>query len=141
MKTPATPSAAALASALTTHLRRLEADPRANVPTLPSREPVFSDPVASAKGGGVRVPYARLEDWMRAMPAELRSLKQAEAEALFTAKGYKNNVAHETIRTYDKWIEAGLRVKRGEKSLKTTKGVALFHLDQVAPIGIAAKAN
>ena len=38
-------------------------------------------------GGGVRVPYARLEDWMRAMPAELRSLKQAEAEQLFRRIG------------------------------------------------------
>lgn len=39
------------------------------------------------QGGGVRLPYARLEDWMRAMPAELRTLKQAEAEALFRRIG------------------------------------------------------
>ncbi len=39
------------------------------------------------QGGGVRVPYARLEDWMRAMPAEFRSLKQAEAEQLFRRIG------------------------------------------------------
>ena len=39
------------------------------------------------QGGGVRVPYAQLEDWMRAMPAELRSLKQAEAEQLFRRIG------------------------------------------------------
>ncbi|AWB49215.1 hypothetical protein HYN69_12505 [Gemmobacter aquarius] len=39
------------------------------------------------QGGGVRVPYARLEDWMQAMPAELRSLKQAEAEQLFRRIG------------------------------------------------------
>ncbi|MFD1912392.1 circularly permuted type 2 ATP-grasp protein [Halodurantibacterium flavum] len=37
--------------------------------------------------GGVRSPYARLEDWMRAMPDSLRSLKQAEAEALFRRIG------------------------------------------------------
>jgi len=37
--------------------------------------------------GAVRAPYARLEDWMRSMPAELRSLKQAEAEALFRRIG------------------------------------------------------
>ncbi|PCD77041.1 circularly permuted type 2 ATP-grasp protein [Pseudothioclava arenosa] len=35
----------------------------------------------------VRAPYARLEDWMRAMPAELRQMKQAEAEALFRRIG------------------------------------------------------
>ncbi|MFC2968143.1 circularly permuted type 2 ATP-grasp protein [Acidimangrovimonas pyrenivorans] len=37
--------------------------------------------------GQVRPPYQRLEDWTRAMPAELRSLKQAEAEALFRRIG------------------------------------------------------
>ncbi len=37
--------------------------------------------------GDVRLPYARLEDWTRAMPAELRQMKQAEAEALFRRIG------------------------------------------------------
>jgi len=37
--------------------------------------------------GQVRAPYARLEDWTRAMPAELRQMKQAEAEALFRRIG------------------------------------------------------
>jgi uncharacterized circularly permuted ATP-grasp superfamily protein len=37
--------------------------------------------------GAVRPPYRRLEDWMRQMPAELRSLKQAEAEDLFRRIG------------------------------------------------------
>ena len=31
--------------------------------------------------GKVREPYARLEDWTKALPAEWRHLKQAEAEA------------------------------------------------------------
>ncbi len=35
----------------------------------------------------VRPLYARLEDWTRAMPAELRQMKQAEAEALFRRIG------------------------------------------------------
>ena len=38
-------------------------------------------------GGKVRMPYARLEDWMNAMPASLRTLKQAEAEDLFRRIG------------------------------------------------------
>ena len=37
--------------------------------------------------GAVRPPYASLRDWMEAMPAELRTLKQAEAEALFRRIG------------------------------------------------------
>ncbi|TAG29513.1 MAG: circularly permuted type 2 ATP-grasp protein [Rhodobacterales bacterium] len=39
------------------------------------------------QGTGVRPPYARLDDWVAAMPQELRSLKQAEAEALFRRIG------------------------------------------------------
>src|SRR6056297_2264826 len=37
--------------------------------------------------GRIRDPYLRLEDWQRDMPAELRSLKQAEAEDLFRRVG------------------------------------------------------
>ncbi|MDZ4135886.1 MAG: circularly permuted type 2 ATP-grasp protein, partial [Paracoccaceae bacterium] len=37
--------------------------------------------------GQVRPPYARLEDWTRAMPAALRQMKQAEAEQLFRRIG------------------------------------------------------
>lgn len=39
------------------------------------------------QGKSVRVPYARLQDWMNSMPAELRQMKQAEAEALFRRIG------------------------------------------------------
>ncbi|MEM1363045.1 MAG: circularly permuted type 2 ATP-grasp protein [Pseudomonadota bacterium] len=39
------------------------------------------------QGDAIRDPYARLESWQREMPAELRSLKQAEAEALFRRIG------------------------------------------------------
>ena len=35
----------------------------------------------------VRIPYARLQHWMQTMPAELRQMKQAEAEALFRRIG------------------------------------------------------
>ena len=35
----------------------------------------------------VRPPYARLQDWLAQMPAELRNLKQTEAEALFRRIG------------------------------------------------------
>ncbi|MBN2629820.1 MAG: circularly permuted type 2 ATP-grasp protein [Rhodobacteraceae bacterium] len=39
------------------------------------------------QGGKVREPYARLQGWMQSMPAELRHMKQAEAEALFRRIG------------------------------------------------------
>ncbi|KGJ11257.1 circularly permuted type 2 ATP-grasp protein (plasmid) [Paracoccus versutus] len=38
-------------------------------------------------GGRVREPYAMLSDWIEAMPAEIRQMKQAEAEALFRRIG------------------------------------------------------
>lgn len=62
---------------------------------------------------------------------------KANAEAavkMFEEAGFKNCVAHETIKTYDKWVESGRRVKKGEKALRTPKGVALFHLDQTDEI-------
>lgn len=37
--------------------------------------------------GKLRTPYGRLQDWVNAMPEELRNLKQAEAEALFRRIG------------------------------------------------------
>lgn len=37
--------------------------------------------------GKTRKPYAQLQDWMQSMPAELRQMKQAEAEALFRRIG------------------------------------------------------
>ncbi len=39
------------------------------------------------EAGAVRPPYARLLDWSENMPAEFRSLKQSEAEALFRRIG------------------------------------------------------
>ena len=38
-------------------------------------------------GDDVRAPYAMLSDWVEAMPAEIRQMKQAEAEALFRRIG------------------------------------------------------
>lgn len=37
--------------------------------------------------GTTRAPYAQLQDWMQSMPAALRQMKQAEAEALFRRIG------------------------------------------------------
>ena len=39
------------------------------------------------ENGAVRAPYAHLQGWVDQMPAELRNLKQAEAEALFRRIG------------------------------------------------------
>ena len=39
------------------------------------------------EGDSVRAPYARLQGWTEAMPAEFRAMKQAEAEALFRRIG------------------------------------------------------
>lgn len=64
-----------------------------------------------------------------------------EAEELFKSKGFENCVANETIKTYKRWLEAGRKVKVGEKSLKTSAGYPLFHLSQTEPVEAAAKAE
>ncbi|MCU0908665.1 MAG: circularly permuted type 2 ATP-grasp protein, partial [Rhodobacteraceae bacterium] len=37
--------------------------------------------------GAARPPYRGLQDWVAAMPRELRAMKQSEAEALFRRIG------------------------------------------------------
>ena len=90
-------------------------------------------PAKKAKG---KAPKGRqkLTDEQKAVNAKANA---AVAEKLFSDAGYENCVAHETIRTYDKWIEAGRRVNKGEKSLRTPKGMALFHLKQTSPLQAA----
>lgn len=53
--------------------------------------------------------------------------------ANFTAKGYKDVQPRVNVMTYNKWIEAGRRVKKGEKST-ICGSFALFHVDQTEQI-------
>ena len=87
-------------------------------------------PAKKAKGKA-KPARQKLTDEQKAVNAKANA---AVAEKLFQDAGYENCVAHETIRTYDKWIEAGRRVNKGEKALRTPKGMALFHLKQTTPI-------
>ena len=77
----------------------------------------------------------KLTDEQKAVNAKVNA---TVAEKLFQDAGYENCVAHDTIRTYDKWIEVGRRVKKGQKAIRTPKGMALFHLEQT---DLIAKAN
>ena len=80
-------------------------------------------------------PRQKLTDEQRAVNAAVNA---EVAVKLFQDAGYENCVAHETIKTYDKWVESGRRVRKGEKALRTPKGMALFHLSQTDEI---AKSN
>lgn len=51
----------------------------------------------------------------------------------FTAKGYKDVQPRINVMTYNKWIENGRRVKKGEKAT-ICGSFALFHKDQCEPI-------
>jgi len=87
-------------------------------------------PARKAKGAA-KPARQKLTDEQKAVNATLNA---QVAEKLFSDAGYENCKAHETIRTYDKWVEAGRRVNKGEKSLRTPKGMALFHLKQTSPL-------
>lgn len=95
-----------------------------------------SKPKRKAKGKDAAAGRAKLTDEQKALNAKANA---TVAEKMFADAGYENCVAHETIRTYNKWVEAGRRVRKGEKSLRTPKGMALFHLNQTD--AIAAKTN
>jgi hypothetical protein len=66
--------------------------------------------------------------------AENRVKTDAATVANFTAKGYKDVQPRENVMTYNKWIENGRRVKKGEKSVKCGS-FALFHVNQTEAIG------
>ncbi len=80
-----------------------------------------------AKSGG-RKPMTEDEKAAR------RAKTDVETVTKFTAAGYTNVVPRETVRTYNKWIEVGRMVKKGQKSIKCGS-FPLFHLDQTDPIG------
>lgn len=65
--------------------------------------------------------------------AERRSKVDEATLVSFTAKGYKDVQPRINVMTYDKWIENGRRVRKGEKSVKCGSW-PLFHLDQTDPI-------
>lgn len=47
----------------------------------------------------------------------------------FTKAGYADVQPRVNVLTYDKWLEKGRRVRKGEKSIRVGN-FALFHLDQ-----------
>lgn len=65
--------------------------------------------------------------------AERRAKVDAQTVEAFTAKGYKDVQPRINVMTYDKWIENGRRVRKGEKSVKCGSW-PLFHLDQTDPL-------
>jgi hypothetical protein len=65
--------------------------------------------------------------------AERRSKVDEQTLVAFKAKGYKDVQPRVNVMTYDKWIENGRRVRKGEKSVKCGSW-PLFHLEQTDPI-------
>lgn len=65
--------------------------------------------------------------------AKNRAKVDAETIKNFKAAGFADVKPRENVRTYNKWIEVGRRVKKGEKSVKCGS-FPLFHLDQTEPM-------
>lgn len=66
----------------------------------------------------------------------------AECIKVFTKAGYKDVKPRVNVLTYNKWLEAGRKVKEGEKSHKVNK-FSLFHIDQTdaLPVGTSSVAT
>lgn len=62
-----------------------------------------------------------------------RSKTDVATVANFNAKGYKDVQPRINVMTYNKWIESGRRVNKGEKAT-VCGSFALFHVNQTAPI-------
>jgi antirestriction protein ArdC len=65
--------------------------------------------------------------------AAARAKTEADTIKNFTAAGYKDVQPRINVMTYNKWIENGRRVKKGEKSIKGGS-FPLFHIDQTQAI-------
>lgn len=66
--------------------------------------------------------------------AARRAAVDVETTTKFTAAGFKDVKPRETVRTYNKWIEVGRMVKKGQKSIKCGS-FPLFHIEQTDVIG------
>ena len=66
--------------------------------------------------------------------ATARAKTDAETIKNFKAAGYKEVEPRINVMTYNRWIENGRRVKKGEKSVKCGS-FPLFHIDQTEAIG------
>ena len=69
-----------------------------------------------------------------------RSIKnEILAARAFKKAGFGEVKPHEDVKTYNRWIAAGFKVKPGEKSVKI-KNLRLFHRSQVVEITSDEKA-
>lgn len=87
-------------------------------------------PAKKAKATGEKKQRAPLTEEQK---AERRAKVDEQTLVAFKAKGYKDVQPRVNVMTYDKWIENGRRVRKGEKSVKCGSW-PLFHLDQTDPI-------
>lgn len=94
----------------------------------------------TAKGGKGKTKEKKARPPMtEEQKAANRAKVDAETIVNFTAQGYKDVRPRENVRTYDKWIENGRRVRRGEKSTKCGSW-PLFHYDQTDPFLVPTSA-
>jgi N-terminal domain of anti-restriction factor ArdC len=69
-----------------------------------------------------------------------RSIKnEIQTVKAFQKAGFKDVKPHETVMTYNRWLAAGRKVKKGEQSIKV-KNLRLFHIDQTEVISPDEKA-
>jgi hypothetical protein len=85
----------------------------------------------TAKSGGNKKPTR--EPLTEEQKAANRKKTDILTMANFTAKGYKDVQPRVNVMTYNKWIENGRMVRKGEKSVKCGS-FPLFHIDQTDPL-------
>lgn len=108
--------------------------PRA--PTFDLNDPTLQAIIAQAVAAAVAK-----RDAQQASSAKADSSAKMEALTLkaFRKAGFEDIKPRENVLTYGKWIEAGRKVKEGEKSVKV-KNLRLFHISQTEPITAKEKA-
>jgi hypothetical protein len=68
-----------------------------------------------------------------AIPQSEKTDMAALAVRAFKKKGFGTVVPHQDVKTFDRWLMEGRRVKQGETSVRV-KSLRLFHVSQTEPM-------
>ncbi len=96
-------------------------------------------PQAQPAAKAAKVPLAQSKSGVDAK-TDRRLKTDAAVVRAFARKGYGNVTPREDVRTYNKFLEIGLKVRPGEKSVKVGS-LRLFHVSQCEHFAAPPKAN
>lgn len=98
---------------------------------------MMKEAVATALAAQATTKKAKGKPGAKVKTEEEKAAARAKTEKLavtaFAKAGFKDVTPRVDVMTYNKWVENGRRVKKGEKAVKVGS-FALFHVSQTEPL-------